>query len=133
MKEEKGNINKPGRNGIKRIFWAGYYSYRGILAACKHEAAFRQEMTLMLLMLPFAFWLGETAEQRILLIAPCILVIIVELINSAIEAVVDRIGSEIHELSGRAKDMGSAAVLFSLLLVVLSWGLIAWHRFSTNI
>ncbi len=124
-------MNKPGRSGIKRIFWAGYYSYRGIIAACRHEAAFRQEMTLMLLMLPFAFWLGETAEQQILLIAPCVLVIIVELINSAIEAVVDRIGPEMHELSGRAKDMGSAAVLFSLLLVILSWGLIAWHRFGT--
>ena len=87
----------------------------------------------MLLMLPFAFWLGETAEQQILLIAPCILVIIVELINSAIEAVVDRIGPEMHELSGRAKDMGSAAVLFSLLLVILSWGLIAWHRFGIDV
>ena len=125
-------MTKPGRSGIKRIFWAGYYSYRGIIAACRHEAAFRQEMTLMLLMLPFAFWLGETAEQQILLIAPCVLVIIVELINSAIEAVVDRIGPEMHELSGRAKDMGSAAVLFSLLLVILSWGLIAWQRFGTS-
>lgn len=86
----------------------------------------------MLIMLPFAFWLGETVEQHILLISPCILVIVVELINSAIETVVDRIGSEMHELSGRAKDMGSAAVLFSLLLVLLSWGLIAWHRFGTN-
>ncbi len=84
----------------------------------------------MLFMMPFAFWLGETAEQQILLIAPCFLVLIVELINSAIEAVVDRIGSEMHELSGQAKDMGSAAVLLSLLLVILSWGLIAWHRFE---
>lgn len=87
----------------------------------------------MLFMLPFSFWLGETVEQQILLIAPCIVVLIVELINSAIEATVDRIGYEAHDLSGRAKDMGSAAVFFSLLLVILSWGLIAWHRFGVNV
>lgn len=86
----------------------------------------------MFALLPVAFWLGETAVQHILLIAPCLLVIIVELLNSAIEAIVDRIGPEMHELSGRAKDMGSAAVLFSLALVILSWGLIAWHRFGVN-
>ena len=112
--------------------WASCYSYRGIAAAFRHEAAFRQELTAMIILLPFAFWLGETAVQRIVLIAPCILVIIVELINSAIEAVVDRIGPEMHELSGRAKDMGSAAVLLSLLLVILSWGFIAWHRFGSS-
>ncbi len=123
-------MNKPKRSGLKRIMWAGFYSYRGIFAAWRHETAFRQELVLTLFMLPFAFWLGETGEQQILLIAPCFLVLIVELINSAIEAVVDRIGSEMHELSGRAKDLGSAAVLLSLLLVVLSWGLIAWHRFG---
>ena len=86
----------------------------------------------MLIMLPFAFWLGETVEQQILLIVPCIVVLIVELINSAIEAVVDRIGSEMHELSGRAKDLGSAAVLLSILLVILSWGLIAWDQFGMD-
>ncbi len=126
-------MNKPARKGLTRIIWAGYYSYRGIIAACRYEAAFRQELILMLIMLPFAFWLGETAEQRILLIGPCVLVIIVELMNSAIEAVVDRIGPEMHELSGRAKDMGSAAVLFSLILVIISWGLIAWHRLALNV
>ena len=113
--------------------WASRYSYRGIAAAFRHEAAFRQELTAMLILLPFVFWLGETAVQYILLIAPCILVIIVELINSAIEAIVDRVGPEVHELSGRAKDMGSAAVFFSLMLVILSWGLIAWHRFGANV
>jgi diacylglycerol kinase (ATP) len=126
-------MNKPERHGLKRIIRAGYYSYRGILAAWRSEAAFRQELVLMLFMLPFAFWLGETVEQQILLIAPCIVVLIVELINSAIEATVDRIGYEAHDLSGRAKDMGSAAVFFSLLLVILSWGLIAWHRFGVNV
>ena len=126
-------MDQPARKGIKRIVWATYYSYKGIIAAYRNEAAFRQELTVMLLLLPVAFWLGETAVQHILLIAPCLLVIIVELLNSAIEAIVDRIGPEMHELSGRAKDMGSAAVLFSLALVILSWGLIAWHRFGINV
>ncbi|CAA0124016.1 Diacylglycerol kinase [BD1-7 clade bacterium] len=112
------------------MLFAFYYSGKGFRAAWQYEAAFRQELTAMLAMLPLAFWLGETAEQQILLIAPCILVVIVELINSAIEAVVDRIGVEKHELSGQAKDMGSAAVLCSLLLVMISWGMIGWQRFG---
>lgn len=123
------NSNKPGRTGFARILWASKYSYLGIKAAWKNEAAFRQELLLMLIMLPAAFWLGQTAVERVLLIIPCFLVVIAELINSAIEAVVDRIGSEIHPLSGQAKDIGSAAVFFALLLVPICWGLIAWQRF----
>lgn len=122
-------MTKPGRRGLKRVLWAGYYSYRGICSALKNEAAFRQELALMLILIPLAFWLGETVEQQLLLIGPCVLVVVVELLNSAIEAVVDRIGSERHVLSGQAKDMGSAAVLLSLLLVAVSWGLIVWNRF----
>lgn len=121
--------NKPGRKGIKRIAWATHYSWLGIKAAWKNEAAFREELGLMLIMVPAALWLGQTAVERSLLIGSCLVVIIVELLNSAIEAVVDRIGSDMHELSGRAKDMGSAAVFFALCLVGLCWGLIAWQRF----
>lgn len=124
-------MSKPGRKGVQRIFWAGYYSYRGIRSALKNEAAFRQEFVLILVLIPLAFWLGETVEHRLLLIGPCVLVVVVELVNSAIEAVVDRIGSERHVLSGQAKDMGSAAVFFSLVLVVISWGLIGWDRFCS--
>lgn len=123
------STNKPGRRGIQRIIWATRYSWLGIQAAWKSEAAFRQELSLMLLMLPAAFWLGQTAVERIVLLAPCFIVIIVELLNSAIEAVVDRIGPEMHALSGQAKDMGSAAVFFALCLVVISWSLVAWQRF----
>ena len=122
-------MSKPGKKGVQRIIWASYYSYRGIRAALQHEAAFRQEFVLMLILIPLAFWLGETVEQQLLLIGPCILVVVAELINSAIEAVVDRIGPERHVLSGQAKDMGSAAVFFCLILVVVSWGLIGWDRF----
>lgn len=135
MTEQQGKpdeaMTKPGRKGLKRVFWAGYYSYRGIRSALQNEAAFRQELALMLILIPLAFWLGETVEQQLLLIGPCVLVVVAELINSAIEAVVDRIGPERHVLSGQAKDMGSAAVFFSLSLVVISWGLIGWNRFFT--
>lgn len=124
-------MSKPGRKGMQRIFWATHYSYRGIRSAWQNEAAFRQEFVLMLFLIPLAFWLGETVEQQLLLIGPCILVVVVELINSAIEAVVDRIGPERHVLSGQAKDMGSAAVFFCLLLVVVSWVLIGWGRFCS--
>lgn len=113
-----------------RILWAAYYSFQGFRAAWKHEAAFRQELMLMLVLFPCAFVLGETAEQRVMLLAPCFLVVIVELLNSAIEAVVDRIGPEKHTLSGRAKDLGSAAVFLSLSLVFITWGLFGWSRFS---
>ncbi len=122
-------VNKPGRRGLSRILWAGYYSYKGVRAAFKNEAAFRQEFYLLLVLIPLAFWLGKNVEQQLLLIAPCVLVVIVELLNSAIEAVVDRIGPEKHKLSGRAKDMGSAAVFFCLALVALNWGVIGWSRF----
>lgn len=137
MAEQKDNVEKemtkPGRTGLKRVIWAGYYSYRGLHSALKNEAAFRQELALLLVLIPLAFWLGETVEQQLLLIGPCVLVVVVELVNSAIEAVVDRIGSERHVLSGQAKDMGSAAVLLSLLLVAVSWGLIGWNRFCGSV
>jgi len=122
-------MGKPGNTGIRRIIRAATYSSQGLLAAWRYEAAFRQELALTLVLLPLAFWLGQDAYERMLLIGVCILVLIVELLNSAIEAAIDRHGDDQHELSGRAKDLGSAAVLFSLLLVVLVWGVVAWQRF----
>lgn len=122
-------MGKPGNTGLRRILRAARYSSQGLLAAWRHEAAFRQELALTLVLLPVAFWLGQNAYERMLLIAVCLLVLIVELLNSAIEAAIDRHGDDRHELSGRAKDLGSAAVLFSLLLVVLVWGVVAWQRF----
>lgn len=122
-------MGKPGNTGVRRILRAAIYSAQGLAAAWRHEAAFRQELALTLVLLPAAIWLGRSALERTLLIAVCILVLIVELLNSAIEAAVDRHGEVQHELSGRAKDLGSAAVLFSLLLVVLVWSAVAWQRF----
>lgn len=123
--------NKPGRTGIRRVMWASYYSWLGIKAAWKQESAFRQEVTLMAIFLPLGLFLGDGAIEKILLIAPLFLVVIVELLNSAIEAVVDRISSDHHPLSGQAKDMGSAAVLFSLVLVILSWSMILLPKYVT--
>ncbi|MEJ6078464.1 diacylglycerol kinase [Vibrio sp. 1-Bac 57] len=107
--------------GIKRIFLAFGYSLKGIKSAFKYEAAFRQEVLLAIILIPIALLVDVTKVERILLISPVILVLIFEIINSAIEAVVDRIGSEFHELSGRAKDMGSSAVLIGLLLTAYIW------------
>ena len=123
------NMGKPGNTGVRRIIRAAKYSSQGLAAAWRHEAAFRQELVLTLVLLPAAIWLGRSALERTLLIAVCVLVLIVELLNSAIEAAIDRHGEARHELSGRAKDLGSAAVLFSLLLVVLVWSVVAWQRF----
>nr|WP_194438155.1 diacylglycerol kinase [Vibrio fluminensis] len=100
------------------------YSWQGLVAAFKNEAAFREEIVLAAIMLPVALWLDVTQVERVLLVATVVLVLIVELINSAIEAVVDRIGSERHELSGRAKDIGSAAVLLAMLLTAYTWATI---------
>ena len=85
---------------------------------------------MMLVLIPAALWLGQSAYERMLLIGSCLLVLTIELLNSAIEATVDRIGADLHELSGRAKDLGSAAVFVSLTLVVLVWSTIAWQRFA---
>lgn len=107
--------------GIKRIMTAGGYSLKGLIAAYRHEAAFRQEAWLAMVLIPVALWLGQTWPEKALLIAPVMLLLMVELLNSAIEAVVDRIGDEYHELSGRAKDMGSAAVFLAMGLLLLTW------------
>jgi len=116
------------QGGLRRIGQAAIYSWQGICAAWQHEAAFRQEALLCMVMIPAAFWLGVTALERALLIGVCLLVLITELLNSAIEAIVDRIGEKRHALSGRAKDMGSAAVFFSLLAAATVWVLIGYGR-----
>nr|WP_276560373.1 diacylglycerol kinase [Aeromonas salmonicida] len=95
---------------------------KGLKSAWVNEAAFRQELMLILMLMPLAFWLGDSLNQILLLVAISWLVVIVEVLNSAIEAVVDRVGSEHHELSGRAKDLGSAAVFIALALNALVWG-----------
>jgi diacylglycerol kinase (ATP) len=121
---------KPGATGLKRVVDATRYSMLGLGAVWKHEAAFRQEAFLAAIMIPAAFWVGSSAAQIALLIGVCLLVLVVELLNSAIETVVDRIGHEVHELSGRAKDMGSAAIFVSLCLAGSTWLLVLSERFA---
>ncbi|QPL55581.1 diacylglycerol kinase [Vibrio navarrensis] len=119
--QSRNIVLKPGKTGIRRIVDASGYSIQGLKAAWLHEAAFRQEMILTTLLSIVAFLLPVTHVERILLISSLLLVVIVELLNSAVEAVVDRIGSEHHELSGRAKDIGSAAVFVALALTLFVW------------
>ena len=120
---------KTGVTGIKRVINAFGYSLRGLQAALRYESAFRQEVAIFVLLLPVAIWLGKSPLEYILLIGSMLLVLIVEVLNSAIEAVVDRVGAEQHELSGRAKDMGSAAVLLTLLNAGFIWLMIVYQRF----
>lgn len=97
------------------------FSAQGFGHAWRYEAAFRQELILCAVLVPVALWLGDDGLERLLLIGSCALVLIVELLNSAVEAAIDRVGHERHELSGRAKDLGSAAVFVSLLLAAATW------------
>ncbi len=115
---------KPGKTGITRIIHACHYSWLGLKAAWKHEAAFRQELLLAIVLLPLSFILGQSASQIALMVMSIFLVLLIELINSALEAVVDRFGGEHHKLSGRAKDIGSAAVAVAILNALIVWGVI---------
>jgi len=119
---------KPGHTGFTRVVKATEYSIRGLKSAWRYESAFRQECTIAVILLPFAFLLGQTLVQTALLIGVCLVVLITELLNSAVEATIDRMGEELHDLAGRAKDMSSAAVALSLLLVWVTWGLVALER-----
>ncbi len=113
-----------GKQGLQRLINATGYSKDGLAAAWKHEAAFREEVMLAAIMVPLGLWLGRSGIEQALLVGTVLLVLIVELLNSAIEAVVDRVSDERHELSKRAKDIGSAAVLLTLALTAAVWALI---------
>lgn len=116
--------------GIARIYAAFFHSIRGYKATWVHEEAFRQEVYLFVIAGPLGLWIGDTTVEKVLLTGSIILVMIVELLNTGIEIVVDRISFERHELSGRAKDVGSAAVLTSLALAGLTWGLLLYPRWA---
>lgn len=113
-----------GKTGLRRLFNALGYTWDGLRAAFKHEDAFRQEVFLALLLIPLALYLGETGIERALMIAAVLGVLMVELLNSAVEAAVDRISLEHHLLIKRAKDMGSAAVMIALVNAVAVWMLV---------
>jgi len=121
---EEVKSGKPGDKGILRIIKATKYSFYGFKAAIKYEAAVRQELALLLVLTPVCLFMDVTSVEKVLMVGSLFIVLITELLNSAVEAVVDRVGSEYHELSGRAKDIGSAAVFVALANVVLVWGII---------
>jgi diacylglycerol kinase (ATP) len=110
--------------GFNRLVRACGATRKGLLAAWREEAAFRQELVVVILAVPLAVWLGRSGVERALLVAPLLLVLIVELLNSGIEAAIDRIGPERHELAGLAKDLGSAAVFLSLVACAVTWALV---------
>lgn len=113
-----------GKTGIKRILNATQYSLAGFKAAFQHEAAFRQIVFINIILIPITFFLELSAAEQAIMIAVCLLAIIVELFNSAIEAVVDRVSLEKHQLSKNAKDMGSAAQFVALAMIFLTWTII---------
>jgi diacylglycerol kinase (ATP) len=122
-------MGKAKESVLRHIGHAFVWSATGLKSAWKNELAFRAEAIVIFFLIPLGMWLGKSAAERALLIASCLLILIIELLNSALEAVVDRIGPEHHELSGRAKDMGSAAAFFAMLTAGIVWALIAYDRF----
>jgi len=123
---DSGQIESPhkGKTGLRRIWNALFYSFAGLKAAYRHEDAFRQEVWLAVVLIPLALLLPAPGTGKALMIASVLVVLIVELLNSAVEATVDRVSLEQHRLAKRAKDIGSAAVLFSLINIVVVWMLV---------
>lgn len=122
------SLERPKPRGLTRVLRAFGASWQGFVGAYREEAAFRQELVFAMVALPLGLWLGHNGVERALLVGPVLLVLIVELLNSAIEATVDRIGLERHALSGLAKDIGSAAVLLSFVLLGAVWALVLLGR-----
>lgn len=117
---------KSGAHGVKRLYLAARYSWQGFKSGWRCEAAIRQEVVVTCVLIPLVFFLDITNVERAVLMLSILMVLIVELLNTGIEMVVDRIGSEFHELSGKAKDLGSCAVLMSLLAAAATWTVILW-------
>jgi len=124
MADEFGHLPR----GPARILKAARWSMQGLQAAWLHESSFRLEVYLFVILAPVGLWLGQTPVERVLLVGSMLLVMSIELLNSAVEAVIERYGAEFHELAGRAKDMGSAAVFVLMMNVLLTWGAILAPR-----
>jgi len=128
MEANSVNLGRYKPRGATRVVRALGASLRGLVGAFREEAAFRQELAFAAVVIPMALWLGHSGVERALLIAPMLLILVVELVNSAIEATVDRIGFERHALAGLAKDIGSAAVFMSFVLLGTVWLLVLLAR-----
>lgn len=126
---EPNGMNKPGLTGLPRLIAAAGYSVKGVKATWRSEEAFRIEAWLMAIFFPLSFVIGETLSHQLILVITCALVLLAELFNSAIEAIVDRVSTQQHPLSGQAKDIGSAGVFLTLILFGLIWAISLWHYF----
>lgn len=124
----EGESPFKGKTGVQRVINATRYSLEGLAAAARHEDAFRQELLLAAVLLPLGLWLGNDGVERALLVGSMLMVLVVELLNSAVEATVDRVSLEDHRLAKRAKDLGSAAVMLSLVTVGAVWLLVLLPR-----
>jgi len=127
--KQQNSVNKPNGAGLGRIFKATHCSFKGLSAAWQYESAFRQELTLAIILLPFAFILASSNHHLLMLISCLTLILFAEIINSALEALADAITLEHHTLIGRAKDMGSAAVFIALSLTAIVWGQAIYQYF----
>jgi len=123
-------INKPHPKGLIRLLDAFFFSMKGYKAAIKYEESFRIELGFGVILFPLAIWLGDSAIERIILMLPLIMVLVTELLNSGIETAIDRISTEHHPLSGRAKDIGSAACFTAQMSVFLIWGMMLYEKLS---
>ena len=123
-------INKPNGLGFRRILKATKCSIKGFKAAYQEEPAVRSELALGLILLPLSFWLAQSLQHWVILVVSFLFLLIVELLNSAIEALTDRVGIEYHVLSGRAKDIASAAVSLALLILLIVWGVAGYEKFN---
>ncbi len=124
----QGESPFKGKTGMQRVVNATRYSLEGLAAAARHEDAFRQELILAAVLVPLGLWLGADGVERALLVGSVLMVLVVELLNSAVEATVDRVSLEDHQLAKRAKDIGSAAVMLSLVTVGVVWLLVLLPR-----
>ncbi len=130
MTTRSESVRRQANNprGLQRLLAATQCSCAGLVSAWRNEEAFRQEVVVAVVLIPAAFWVGTNTAETLLLIGVVFLVLIVELINSAVESTIDRIGKDHHPLSGRAKDISSAAVALSLVMALATWGLLVWDR-----
>lgn len=122
-------MSNPKNTGFKRFYYASIYSWQGLKAAYAKEPAFRYEAWGSLILIPLSFLVANSPSQLAILISTCLLVMAFELVNSAIEAIVDRAGTEFHELAGMAKDLGSAVVMLALIIGLINWVAILWQNY----
>ncbi len=120
MKQNE-HLKNSKKRGLSRIISATFYSIYGLKSTLKNETAFRQEVVLFTFMLPVSFWIGNTVLEYLLLVGSCFFILVIELLNSAVEAAIDRVGAERHPLSKQAKDMASAAVFLSFIFFIICW------------